>query len=285
MIQTDHRNSNNTTALSQVLKDLREMEEEESSAEPVAKRPKADVSSASCTPHDYQIFTNFMFNHLHSDDIAVNSKAQHNVKLAAFKIVEQKYCQAHNVPPFDKKSPLYFKDRDEDNTLCGEDNCYHHLIRDISRLAKVIVDLYNTRIYKLNYYIFIPYLKQLKQTLNLFVHDACCKKLVRSTMTSLNDSLRNANEHLAAIKRLTRSVQTMNVFLELPLYECGICSDVSSDDRFLKPDECCGYKICNLCYANLWKFSNSPHNPVCPVCKTSYRVEKQHPRDEIILTN
>nr|AAU29550.1 immediate early protein 0 [Spodoptera litura MNPV] len=274
--------------LSQVFKHLREMGSMYDDTEMAAiyaaatttatdeKCNKNDVSSY----HDHQVLSNFMLNGMYSDDLKVNLKAQYNVKLAAFRIVEHKYNEDHS--GLDKTSPLYYGE-DENVVLCGEDKCYHDLIAETADLSKIIEDLYDASpVYRLNYFIFVPYVKRLLQIICMFTNDVCCKRSVRSTIARLETCLKRGNEKLESVRRLNKTLNVMSVFLEQNVYECNICKDVSNDERFLKPDECCGFRICNLCYANLWKFSNTPHNPVCPVCKTSYRVEKYESSSPLI---
>ncbi|AAR28772.1 ie-0 [Leucania separata nucleopolyhedrovirus] len=281
--------------LSQVLKDIREMEEYDA-YHTATKRSRTDhdVSNETSIVHDkasskqhaddQRILSNFLFAQMHSDDIRTNSKAQATVKTAAFKIVEQNYCKKYNCEPFADKSPLRYSSDFDENVLLGEDACHHHLIKDINRLSRVMENLYQIELYKLNYFVFIPYLKQLLAILNLFVNDACCKKYTRIAKDILEVSLKRSQEQLDCVQRITKTVQVMNVFLETPLYECGICTEASTEATFLKPNECCGFKICNVCYANMWKFSKSAVHPVCPVCKTSYRSDNK-PFSQPILFN
>ncbi|AGE89862.1 IE-0 [Spodoptera littoralis nucleopolyhedrovirus] len=276
--------------LSQVFKHLREMGDVYDDTEMAAiyaaattsvEDTKNDVSSY----HDHQVLSNFILNGMYSEDLKVNLKAQYNVKLAAFRIIEHKYGELKDICGIDKTSPLHYGE-DETVVLCGEDKCYHSLIAEIADLSKIIEDLYDASpVYRLNYFIFVPYVKRLLQIICMFTNDVCCKRSVRSTIARLETCLKRGNEKLESVRRLNKTLCVMSVFLQQTVYECNICKDVSHDERFLKPDECCGFRICNLCYANLWKFSNTPHNPVCPVCKTSYRVEKYESSSSLINVN
>ncbi|AXU41454.1 AC141-like protein [Alphabaculovirus altermyunipunctae] len=276
--------------LSQVLKDIREMEDYD--VYHTAKRCRTDVSSnetsslvhvssdQDCTINkntlhdDQQIFINFLFTQMHTDDIQTNVTVQAGVKIAAYKIVEKKYCRKYNCDPFPNKSPLHYQHDYDEQVLLGDDACHHHLIADIIKLSRILENLYQVEIYKLNYFVFVPYLKQLLAITNLFVNDACCKKSIRLAKDVLEVALKRGQEQLTCVQRINKTVQVMNVFFERPLYECGICGETSIDITFLKPNECCGFKICNACFANLWKFSNTTVNPVCPVCRTSYRSDQ-----------
>nr|AJP07566.1 immediate early protein 0 [Helicoverpa armigera nucleopolyhedrovirus]AJP07702.1 immediate early protein 0 [Helicoverpa armigera nucleopolyhedrovirus] len=221
---------------------------------------------------DVEVIKCFKLKNMYSSDVTTNARAQYNVKLAAFLIVLDEYKKQYK-NNLDKQSVLYYKETSESVITLDEDQCHHTLLPIIQRLLKTICYLMNFSDDEVNYvkqkFIFLPYLKYLNKILKLFQYDKCCAKLTKQLQAQLNTLLTQSVDSCKHIHAINRQSQVLTVFLENPLYECNICRDTFNDERHIKPNECCGYKICNLCYANLWKYSTV--FPTCPVCKTSFK--------------
>ncbi|AXS67683.1 ie-0 [Cryptophlebia peltastica nucleopolyhedrovirus] len=213
-----------------------------------------------------EVILKFIFSNHYKPTLPLNPKQQHELRLAAFDIVNKMFLQMYNepIPPL-----LMFREVD-DEILLSKERCSHHLIETIAKVCAAINQLKSMPKYKHQIFIFLPYLKQLKTILSCFVNDYCCGKIVNKTLKNLTTLIDTGQSSLETIKTLFERVQVMNVFRDdIHLYQCNICHETSAESHFLKPNECCGYKICQACYANLWKFSNL--YPVCPVCKQSFK--------------
>ncbi|AGC36224.1 hypothetical protein TF1A_0010 [Chrysodeixis chalcites SNPV TF1-A] len=217
------------------------------------------------TDFETQVFKNFIFNDLHTNDLALNPKAQFLVKQASFNVIDEIFQQTYN-EKIDKI--LAFVD-DTDDIRIPNDRCLHYLIAEIGKIVNVLQHVNRMSKFEYSMYVFMPYLKQIRKTIILFVNDFCCKKLVENYLLTLDVMIADSLKLLETIQMINKRVDVMNVFLDRPVYRCNICEDTSLESRFLKPNECCGYSICNMCYANLWKFCTL--YPVCPVCKTSFK--------------
>nr|UPO71136.1 orf10 putative exon0 [Trichoplusia ni single nucleopolyhedrovirus] len=218
------------------------------------------------TDFETEVFKNFIFNDLHTTDLSLNLKAQFLVKQAAFNVVDEIFQQTYN-EKIDKI--LAFADDTDNDVTMPTDRCLHYLIAEIGRIVNVLQHVYRMPKFEYSTYVFMPYLKQIRKIIILFVNDFCCKKLVENYLITLDLMITNSLKLLETIEMINKRIDVMNVFLDRRVYRCNICEDTSLDSRFLKPDECCGYSICNMCYANLWKFCTL--YPVCPVCKTSFK--------------
>lgn len=270
------------TLLYDELEEMKQMMMETAAAEATIipsfqpKRVKMDVSIDDDDNDDHLVFKHFVLRHMACKDMATNVRAQHNAKLAAYKILETEYRKRVKLDsPIDRRAPLHYRDYDEDFYVVNDDSvCRHHLIRDVHVMVSVAQDMYRTsRVHRLNFYIFAPYLKQLRHIIDLFKNDYCCKQTVLATVAALDQLLSNARRMLdGAVKRIELCAQAMAAFTERPVFECGVCKDAFHDERHLKPDECCGYRVCQTCHVNLWKHSRGLSNPVCPVCRTSYKI-------------
>nr|AOL56589.1 EXON0/IE-0 [Chrysodeixis includens nucleopolyhedrovirus] len=212
-----------------------------------------------------QRYLKFIFNDLHTNDLSLNPKAQFLVKEAAFNVIDEIFQQTYN-EKIDKI--LAFVD-DTDDICMPTDTCLHYLIGEIGKIVNVLQHVKRMSKFEYSMYVFMPYLKRIRKIIILFVNDFCCKKLVKNYLISLDMMIENSAKLLETIQMINKRVDVMNVFLDRPVYRCNICDDTSLESRFLKPNECCGYSICNICYANLWKFCTL--YPVCPVCKTSFK--------------
>ncbi|AAZ38318.1 exon-0 [Agrotis segetum nucleopolyhedrovirus A] len=217
-----------------------------------------------------QIFSNFVFAHLYTPDLPLNLKAHQKIKEAAFKIVQDMYQQSYNCA---LDGLLYFRDTDETEVALPGDKCTHYLIADIKNVIGVIEHLKSQPKFQYNMFIFLPYIRQLRIINDLFANDYCCTAIVKFNANALAALCEEGDKYLHVIKLMKERMHLINVFTNPKIYQCNICQETSSEPHFLKPNECCGYSMCNLCYANLWKFCNM--YPVCPVCKTSFKSSKK----------
>nr|AIW01553.1 immediate early 0 protein [Spodoptera frugiperda multiple nucleopolyhedrovirus] len=213
-----------------------------------------------------QVFSNFLFNHLYTPDLSLNIRAHYNVKMAVFKIIKETYQQSYNCN-LDK---LLFFCENEDDISLPRDTCVHYLINEIKNVVDVIQNLNTQPKFQYNMYIFIPYIKQIRVINNMFVNDFCCSAIVKSNSVTLNDLYDRSEKYLHIIKLMNERMQLINVFTDPKIYQCNICQESSAEEHFLKPNECCGYNVCYICYAQLWKHSSL--YPVCPACKTSFKT-------------
>lgn len=216
-----------------------------------------------------QVFSNFILNDLYTSDLPKCPKAHFSVKLAAFKIIQDMYQQSYD----SALDPLLVYKESLTEVLLPRDSCVHYLINDIKNVIDVIGHINSQPKFQYNMYIFLPYVRQLRQINTLFLNDYCCGKIVKSNDTALDSLIAHGDKYLHVIASMNERMHLINVFTEPKLYQCNICQDTSAEEHFLKPNECCGYNICNMCYANLWKFCNL--YPQCPVCKTSFKSSKQ----------
>ncbi|ABY65739.1 immediate early 0 [Orgyia leucostigma nucleopolyhedrovirus] len=223
-----------------------------------------------------EVITNFVladkYNNMHDDDqLPINAKLYFEIKFEAFKLLQSFYVQTFNC---DMSTLLHYKEFD-DQTALPTDECVHYVIsqaRDVVRVLKMMSVLPR---FRYNMYIFLPYCRQLKLILACFVNDYCCKTVVRAQIDALNEIIDNATQLLRLVKTLNNRLKVMMVFAEPKLYECHICRETSMEQHFLKPNECCGFNICGLCYAQLWQHCKL--YPVCPVCKTSFKTVSDSP--------
>jgi Baculovirus immediate-early protein (IE-0) len=216
-----------------------------------------------------QVFCNFILSDLYTAELPLSAKAHFAVKTAAFKIVQDMYIQSYD----SKLDALLAYKESDDEVVLPRDKCVHYLINDIKNVIDVLHHINSQPKYQYNMYIFMPYVKQLRLVNAFFVHDHCCAQTVKANTVALNTIIAHADKYMHIIKTMNERMHLINVFTEPKLYQCNICQETSAEKHFLKPNECCGYNICNMCYANLWKFCNM--YPVCPVCKTSFKSSKQ----------
>lgn len=216
-----------------------------------------------------QVFSNFIFTDLFTPDLPLNLKAHYNVKMSAFKIVQDMHKQSYNCA----LDPLLALRECDDEVTLPRDKCVHYLIADIRNVINVLQHLNSQPRFQYNMFVFLPYMRQIRQINDLFSSDFCCSKTVQSNTAALNALCGESEKYLHVIKLMNERMHVINVFTDPRVYRCNICQETSAEEHFLKPNECCGYSMCNLCYANLWKFCNM--YPVCPVCKTSFKASKQ----------
>ncbi|AGR56761.1 exon0 [Hemileuca sp. nucleopolyhedrovirus] len=210
--------------------------------------------------------------------VLTNPQTHYKIKCEAFKLVEQYYVQTFN-EPIEKR--LRFKEFD-DQVVLTRDQCVHHLIHKINDIVQVFKLMKTMPKLRRNMYIFLPYYRQLRLILHYFKDDFCCRNIINDVLMTLDCLTMESNERLEIVKTLYKQLQVMMVFTEPVVYECNICHETSGEKHFLKQNECCGYNICNACYAKLWQHCKL--YPVCPVCKTSFKsvsvVSKNYDHDD-----
>ncbi|AHH82610.1 IE-0 [Buzura suppressaria nucleopolyhedrovirus] len=216
-----------------------------------------------------QVITKFALNDIdkYGSNVALNVKAHEDIKLDAFRLIDKHYTQTYNVP-IDKL--LHYKQNDDEVILIRNEQCLHYLIKIIGDIVSVIKLMSTMPNFKYCSYIFLPYCKQLRVYNAYFTNDYCCEKTLNATRHALEELTASGNESLAVVKRLRERLDVMIVFTDPVLYECYICRNASTEKNFLKPNECCGFNICGMCYAQLWQ--HCTRYPVCPVCKTSFKT-------------
>lgn len=202
---------------------------------------------------------------LFSLDSRPTPKNYYRIKRAVFSTVQEYYKERYNT---DIDSALTYKEF-VDDVFIRKDRCSHHLIVKIKEITSVLEHICALDRFKMSTYIFLPYYRQLKSALSCFENDYCCRTLVVQTNAALDKLTDQAKILLEAVVELEKRVAVMRVFAEPKLYQCNICNDSSAEEHFLKPDECCGYRICGMCLSKLWQHCSL--FPVCPVCKTSFK--------------
>ncbi|ALR71556.1 immediate early protein 0 [Anticarsia gemmatalis multiple nucleopolyhedrovirus] len=215
---------------------------------------------------------NFVFAHMYCADILVDAKVHRNVRAAAFSLLDDKHFELFK-RRIDNKFFCYY-DRCDDVTfpkhLLDNDACCHHFINDAMRVVECVKSV-ETVSAGVNVIVLLPYLKQLQTALKM-LGDAfkCCAKTINGLLLYVNDLLSHCLLCADKIQAATRTLQVMNLFLDTDtLYECDLCKEISTDQRFIKPKECCQYTICNACCVTLWKTAST--HAKCPACNTSFK--------------
>ncbi len=218
--------------------------------------------------HDiqYQVMKNFILTYKHSSTLCRNIKEQFGVKQEAFNILDGYYKQNYNMSI---NKLLQYKERDDEVNVSTQ-QCVHHLIEEIHKIVYVLKTINVMPKFQSQMFIFLPYCKQLIKIIEFFKNDYCCKVKIEKIMSFLNQASADWQKCLDTIKSIHRKVQVMMVFTDPKLYECNICGETSAEEHFLKPNDCCGYEICAMCYAQLWQHCTL--YPVCPVCKMSFKT-------------
>lgn len=216
-----------------------------------------------------QVITKFALNDIkkYGANAAINVRAHQDVKSDAFQLIEKHYTQTFNVP-IDRL--LRYKHNDDEAVLSRDEQCLHYLIKTIGDIVSVIKLMTTMPDFMYCTYIFLPYCKQLRAYNAFFLNDFCCKKIVNGTQLDLEELLTKGGDSLKVVKQLRERIDVMMVFTDPVVYECYICRETSMEKHFLKPNECCGFNICGMCYAQLWQ--HCTRYPVCPVCKTSFKT-------------
>ncbi|QYC92722.1 Immediate early 0 [Trabala vishnou gigantina nucleopolyhedrovirus] len=215
------------------------------------------------------IIDNFVLADKYSDEMWLNAMDRHKIKMEAFNIIYNYYVQTYNDS---LEKTLHYKDNHfKDEIIVFKSHCVHTLIEPINKLARVITTIIDMPKFKYSAFIFLPYCRQLIKINDLFSNDYCCGDLISNSNTLLQSAIDRLEAVVKQVRKLHDCVRVMMVFDDkCVLYECNICHETSAEKHFLKENECCGYDICNKCYAQLWKHSNM--YPVCPVCKTSFKT-------------
>ncbi|AIU41256.1 ie-0 [Sucra jujuba nucleopolyhedrovirus] len=234
------------------------------------KHDRDEAADAASLLED-QVMTGFVLNNEnYGDDVALNIQSHYNVKMDVFKLIEKYYIQTYNAPV---DRVLSFRKADDDVILSIDDGqCLHHLIQTVGNVIKVIVLMSIMPQFQFCLYIFAPYCRQLTIVLKYFENDFCCKQTVEKSLQSIAKIIEQGHHQMETVKRFQKKLDAMLVFSEPQIYECNICQETSREKHFLKPNECCGFSICGLCYAQLWQ--HCTRYPVCPVCKTSFKTAK-----------
>lgn len=232
-----------------------------------------EETTAHASPNQVMI-DNFIFSHLYNADIGVDVKVQYNVRRAAFRMVDDKHLEMYK-RRIDNRFFLYYDRYSETVALNGlpSNMCCHYYIKDLERIISCIKELecsFNIRD-RGNVLIFYPYLKQLRCTSNILKESfACCLKLISDMQMYINDVISHCLLCVEKLELINKTIKVMNLFVDdIILYECNICKEVSADERFLKPKECCEFSICNACCVTLWKTSAT--HAKCPACRTSFK--------------
>ncbi|ABI35696.1 ie-0 [Ectropis obliqua nucleopolyhedrovirus] len=215
----------------------------------------------------FEVLNNFKFDKYYNDELCYSVKLQFQLKSKAFDALQrQHYKMFHE----EIVEILRYKENDDD-ILVSTDMCAHHLIEKISKIVKTIESMSNVDDqYRYCMFVFVPYAKQLLTILECFKNDYCCKNVVQQSLEYLQKLLQDSRQTFETLKTIHERIKTVNVFFDYPkIYECNICQETSVERQFLKPNVCCGFNICGMCYAQLWQHCNL--YPVCPVCKTSFK--------------
>ncbi|AGA16288.1 IE-0 protein [Thysanoplusia orichalcea nucleopolyhedrovirus] len=217
---------------------------------------------------------NFVFSHMYNADIHIDAKLQCSVRLAAFSIVDDKHYEIYKHRIENKFFHYYDQCGDVvRHDRLREDACCHHFVFDAERVIKCIKEIESAYAPqdRGNLIIFYPYLKQLREGLKLIQNSfVCCSKTINSMQMYINELISHCLLFIEKLETINKTVKVMNLFMDnLILYECNVCKEVSTDERFLKPKECCEYAVCNACCVIMWK--TATNHAKCPACRTSYK--------------
>ncbi|AKN80552.1 Immediate early protein 0 [Perigonia lusca single nucleopolyhedrovirus] len=210
-----------------------------------------------------QVYKNFIFGDTYASS-HLDPHVRNKLKLEAFKVVQTIHEQL-----YDTCIDSCVQYNEDGIVVMRDQQCAHHMIDKIHRVVRTLQHIALMPEYQYNMFIFLPYMKQLHKTISLFQNDYCCSKLVQQCIQSLNVHIRDAEKILSLVNNMQNRLNIMCIFDSKPFYHCNICQESSLDVGFLKANTCCGYSMCNACYAKLWQYSSL--FPVCPVCKTSFK--------------
>lgn len=216
-----------------------------------------------------QMFNSFLFADMYTIDLPLSQKAHFYVKWQAYRILDEHYTSTYNTTI----DPILMYKESLDDVVVDSDKCSHYLIKELYKVLNVLQSVIALPKYQYNMFVFLPMMKQMKHISRFYKNDFCCKKLISKIDTTLDELMATAQKYIEVIQLIQERAQIMKVFMEPTLYKCHICLGTSLDLNFLKPNECCGYDMCYMCYSNLWKFCSV--YPVCPVCKTSFKTSNQ----------
>ncbi|ADD73727.1 IE-0 [Lymantria xylina nucleopolyhedrovirus] len=248
------------------------MDESSSSAQIlVALMENAQPDPTAGQPVAQVILDNFCLSGMYSPDVLRNPRAQQTIKTTVFQWIDEQHRKMYDCPI---ESPLRF----EDDAHLSADRCWHHLIGKLERVISVLRIMRAAPRFEHNIFIFLPYCKRLRALVELFRHDYCCQSTVAGCARALDETIADARRYLLVVKSMSERAAVMLVFSDaLRVYQCDICHDSSAEEQFLKPNVCCGYRVCNACYAKLWEFCTGAY-PVCPICKTSFKSSSSKKR-------
>ncbi|AKR17277.2 IE-0 [Urbanus proteus nucleopolyhedrovirus] len=227
----------------------------------------AQVFNSFLNHFDYNFDENIQ---LDDYDFLMNDEYHDHLKNQVFNLINIKYQQKYNAR-IDKILTFKSTDCDDDvDILLPKDRCVHYLIKEINKIILIINDMCCESKYVYNKFIFVPYLSQLKSMNSVFLNDFCCVDVAKNNLSIITQIMNNVNEQLNTLKEIIVRANAIGVFAgTLRVFRCNICNETSNYRKFLKTNECCGYLMCFLCYANMWQFSTL--YPVCPICKTSFK--------------
>ncbi|AOT85486.1 ie0 [Cyclophragma undans nucleopolyhedrovirus] len=230
------------------------------------------------------IIDNFIFAHLYTADIQVDAKAQSDVRAAAYTAIDDKHFELYKKRISnkffvynDKYSGVIAAAAADDTALVDlvDDNgngCCHYYVDDLDRIVCSMKEL-ERGLSGISVLVLYPYSKQLrdavKQLKSLF---PCCIASLDSMQIYINNIVSHCLLCIEKLEGINRTVKVMNVFTDdasVVLYECNICKETSTDERFLKPKECCEFVMCNACCVKLWKTAAT--HAKCPACRTSFK--------------
>lgn len=227
-------------------------------------------------PEDQLILKNFIFSHMYTVDLHIDSRAQCNIRTSAFSIIDENHLELFS-KRICNKFFIYHDKFDFNGTVSKKlpsDTCCHQYISDLSNIVaciKRLESLYQHNNKQGNVLIFYPYLKQLRDSIDILKDEfSCCKILLNELQLYINNLIAHCLILIEKIDNLNKSFKVINIFLDNnAIYECNICREISTDERFLKVKECCEFAICNACCVQLWKTASI--HAKCPACKTSFK--------------
>ncbi|UZE89706.1 exon0 [Parapoynx stagnalis nucleopolyhedrovirus] len=226
---------------------------------------------------DQVMLSTFIFSHMYTPDLKVDLKAQANIRMLAFNMIDDKHVEL-----FEKKIIKFFVYFDTNISSDAaaiykqipNDTCCHQYVSDANNIVMCIKKLersFEQDDKQSNILIFFPYLKQLRDTVDVLKNEfKCCKVILNDLQAYITNLIAHCLLFVEKFENLYKTFKVINVFLDNSVvYECNICRETSTDNRFLKVKECCEFAICNACCVQLWKNTNT--RAKCPACKTSFK--------------
>jgi hypothetical protein len=225
---------------------------------------------------DQIVLNSFIFSHMYTPDLHADSRAQCNLRTLAFGMIDDKHLELFNkrisnkffnyTDKFGLNGPVYKK--------LPSDTCCHQYISDLTNIITCIKRLealnqHNSK--QINILIFYPFVKQLREKMDILINEfSCCKSLLNELLSYTNNLIAHCLIFVEKLDNLQKSFKVLHIFFDnTVVYECNICREFSSDQRFLKAQECCEFAICNACCVQLWK--TAPIHAKCPSCNTSFK--------------
>jgi Baculovirus immediate-early protein (IE-0) len=244
-------------------------------------REDGDSSCYASVSHhktDQVMLNTFIFSPMYTPDLQVDVKAQSNIRMLAFNMIDEKHVEL-----FGKKIIKFFIYFDIHNNINGDvpfykhipdDTCCHQYVSDANNIVTCIKKLersFEQEDKQSNVLIFFPYLKQLRDIVDVLRNEfKCCKIILNDLQSYITNLIAHCLLFVEKFENLYKTFQVINIFLDnSTVYECNICRESSTDLRFLKVKECCEFAICNACCVQLWKNTNT--RAKCPACKTSFK--------------